>query len=365
MLDTLYQKDKNKKIRFFKVWTEGPDVVTEYGEVGGKSQFSRETCIEKNIGKSNYLTADEQAIAQAKSAWEYKLKRKYHLTVEDCENQKLLPMLAKEYSLKKVCFPVGCQFKYDGFRYLTSIVDGEVEGITRSSSELEAVSHIRNEVAKLLTDYPDIVLDGEIYLDGVSFQEITRLAKKYRKGDTEKLEYHVYDLINMDDLDMTFNDRYDLLKKIVTTNPTVKLVSTTFCNTEEEINDFDANAISLGYEGTIVRNNSKYVIGHRSQDLMKLKQFEDAEFTIVSCKEGVGKFQGLATFILQNDLTDETFDACPIGTLEAKKAMWDNKESFYGERATVKFFGRTEAKLPRFPVMKGIRLPEDTEVKND
>ena len=41
--------------------------------------------------------------------------------------------------------------------------------------------------------------------------------------------------------------------------------------------------------------------------------------------------------------------------------MWDNKESYYGKKATVKFFGRTEAKLPRFPVMKGMRLEEDIE----
>ena len=360
MLDTLYQKDKKGKIRFWKVWTEGSDVVSEYGEVGGKSQIARETCTEKNVGKTNYLSPEEQALSQAKSDWEFKLKRKYFTSIEACEEKKLSPMLAKDYSLNKAVFPVYCQFKYDGFRFLTKQEDdGSITGITRSTNDLPAVQHIKNQVKLLLKNYPNIILDGEIYLGGVSFQEITRLAKKYRPNETENLEYHVYDLINLDDLDMLFLDRYELLKKIVRTNPTVKLVNTVTCTTEEEINNFDTNAINLGYEGTIVRNNSPYIIGHRSQDLMKLKQFEDTEFKIVGCKEGVGKFEGLATFILQNDLTDATFDACPIGTLEEKAEYWNNRDNYIGQLATVKFFGRSEKGIPRFPICKGFRLEQD------
>ena len=363
-LPILYHKDKNLKVRFWQCWTEGPDVVTEYGEVGGKSQTSRETCIEKNVGKKNYLSPEMQAEAQAKSAWEFKLKRKYFNTPEECEDLNILPMLAKEFEQKRVSFPCVIQKKLDGFRFLIMTdANGDLKGITRSSNDLPAVKHLKDQAATLLKKYPNLVLDGEIYSHSITFQEVCRLAKKYREGETEKLEYWIYDVIDLDNLDLTYVERRKLLQKVVgkgTNN--VHLLDEATVNTFDEITEKDAQNVADGYEGSILRNlKGTYEVGFRSGDLLKVKQFEDREFKVIGAKEGVGKFAGLATFLCQNDLTDDTFEACPKGTLEEKAEMWTNKDNYIGQVATVKFFGRTESQLPRFPVLKGFRINEDIE----
>lgn len=363
-LPALYHKDKNSKVRFWQCWTEGAEVVTEYGEVGGKTQFSRELCIEKNVGKKNYLSPEMQAEAQAKSAWEFKLKRKYFKTPEECEDLNILPMLAKEFEQKKVVFPCVIQKKLDGFRFLmTSESKGKIKGITRSSNDLPAVEHLKIQAAALLGKYPNLVLDGEIYSHDITFQEVCRLAKKYREGETEKLQYWIYDVIDLDNLDLSYAERRKLLEEVVGNGTDhIHLLDEQTVNSFDEINEKDAENVTNGYEGSIIRNLAgTYEVGFRSSDLLKVKQFEDKEFKVVGAKEGVGKFAGLATFVCQNDLTDATFEACPKGTLEEKAEMWTNKDNYIGQIATVKFFGRTEAELPRFPVLKGFRLDEDIQ----
>ena len=52
----LYSKGKKGEIRFWKVWTEGSEIITEHGVVDGKVQQARKTAKAKNIGKSNETT---------------------------------------------------------------------------------------------------------------------------------------------------------------------------------------------------------------------------------------------------------------------------------------------------------------------
>jgi len=49
----------------------------------------------------------------------------------------------------------------------------------------------------------------------------------------------------------------------------------------------------------------------------------------------------------------------PQGTMEERKAMYDEAEDHIGELLKVKFFELTDDGIPRFPVGLGIRLTED------
>ena len=79
-LTKLYKKTSTGKIQEWEVHVEGrdtvPEIVNNYGQVGGKIQESRELVMEgKNIGKANETSAWEQALAQAKARWEKQLKK--------------------------------------------------------------------------------------------------------------------------------------------------------------------------------------------------------------------------------------------------------------------------------------------------
>lgn len=109
-----------------------------------------------------------------------------------------------------------------------------------------------------------------------------------------------------------------------------------------------------GYEGSIIRNvDGKYEASFRSHDLIKYKDWYDAEFLIVGVKEGKGKFKGCAIYTCQ--VRSNLFDCTSPGTLEEKKEAWNNRESAIGKSLTVKYQEFTKEGIPRFPTAVAIR----------
>lgn len=67
---TLYHRGKAGGLYSWRVWTEGADILTEYGLVDGEKQIARKTATPKNVGRANATTAEEQAALEAKSMWQ-------------------------------------------------------------------------------------------------------------------------------------------------------------------------------------------------------------------------------------------------------------------------------------------------------
>ena len=115
--------------------------------------------------------------------------------------------------------------------------------------------------------------------------------------------------------------------------------------------------LKLGYEGSIYRSMDGKYKGTRSWDLMKFKDFEDAEATIVGYELGKGKRQGtLGKFIMQDDAGIQF--GCPPGKGYSYKdlaGMLDNINDYMGQRATFTYFQRTQAGSYRHPLYKCIR----------
>jgi len=110
-LPKLYKKTSTGAIQEWEVHVDIIDnvatIITNYGQVGGKIQESKELVLEgKNIGRSNATTDVEQAYFQAKSDWEKQLKKGYVKTIEDAVIGKtddiikggIAPMLAHKFS---------------------------------------------------------------------------------------------------------------------------------------------------------------------------------------------------------------------------------------------------------------------------
>ena len=57
-LETLYHQGKTGAIVQWDIWTEGADICTEYGQIGGKMQTARKTATPKNVGRANATTVD-------------------------------------------------------------------------------------------------------------------------------------------------------------------------------------------------------------------------------------------------------------------------------------------------------------------
>ena len=124
----------------------------------------------------------------------------------------------------------------------------------------------------------------------------------------------------------------------------------------EEVEVAHEDYLELGYEGSILRQNKPYEC-KRSWTLMKVKDFSDAEATIIGYEEGKGKREDhLGKFIMQDDDGNEF--GCPPGkgyTYEDMKSMLENIHDYIGKRATFTYFERTKANSYRHPLYKNIR----------
>ncbi len=352
----LFHRGRSGHIYQWKVWTENDIIHTEYGLIDGEKQTSSKKATPKNVGRANATTAVEQADLEAQSLYNFKLERKYSTTKEDASQELFLPMLAHDYTKrgKKLRFPIDCQYKIDGLRCLAYWDDGVVRLMSRSGKDYCA-KHIAKALEKILPK--GTILDGEIYQHGVGFQTISKLIKKERP-ESKNLEYHVYDVpVWENTADFVWKKRceqlYELGQKFKA-GP-IKLVQTETVSNFEEVQSFQGRALAAGFEGTIIRaHDGVYEFGYRSPNLLKFKEFDDAEFEVVSYEEGVGKYEGCVTWICKLS-SGQQFKAVPKGTLEEKKDWFDNAKRYLGQFLKVKYQGVSDDGVPRFPVGIGFR----------
>lgn len=326
-------KGSNGKEYSWRVWAEGSEVFTEYGTVDGLKQISSFVCEPKNIGKSNETTAEEQAELEAEALYIHRKERKEAI---------IKPMLAKnlEDYVEKLEFPLYIERKYDGVRCLAINKDGEWKLISRSGLELN-IPHILAQVQGL---NPDLVYDGEIYIHGTPFQRINQLITKI-VPESSKLEYYIYDCVNLSNLDEPFAFREKRIHSI--------RIQSYLINSMDEAINLKEQFEEEGYEGAMIRTpNGVYKFG-RSKDLLKFKSFNDDEFKIVGYKTGKGRFSNCPIWLCQ--ISDKTFEATPVGSFEERAKMLEDATSYIGKMMKVKYFGLTKDGIPRFPIALGIR----------
>jgi ATP-dependent DNA ligase len=359
----LYTKGKTGEIRRWQVSAEGDKVVIYHGVLGGASVRAERRATPKNVGRANATTGEQQAILEAQSAYTHKIERKYSLTPEEAEDIVPLPMLAKDYKkAKNTQFPVDEQRKLDGVRAIARWEGDKVVLISRGGKVWERVPHINKELEKWLPHGSEF--DGEIYLHGLTLQQITQRVKNLKHPDNKKLQYHVYDMPTVDGDDgLAWKNRSNALDAALddlTVGNIIQNVETfTVFNADDVIKLHD-HFVAEGYEGAIIRLlNGVYEYGHRSGSLLKLKAFEDTEFVIVGHTDGEGIEEGLVKWICKNDRDAQTFETRPRGTHEDRRWLFQNATKFYGRKLTVVHFGRTDGGLPKFPIGKVIRADED------
>ena len=365
-LETLYHQGKTGAIVQWDIWTEGADICTKYGQIGGKMQNARKTATPKNVGRANATSAEEQAILEATAMHKKRLDGKYSLTIEDAKKEVFLPMLATDFEKRKdkVTYPVDVQPKLDGVRCLAYWDGDSVKLMSRGGKQWECCQHIIEELEMVLPK--SWVLDGELYIHGSTFQEITKLVKKLRP-ESVNVQLHVYDVPRAGNYSAhgEWKDRKTVLNdfahrcKTADSCKSVVVVRTDFAAHEEDVYELQSEYLEEGYEGAIVRErDGEYRFGYRSRSLLKVKNFMDEEYEIVGFTTGVGRFDGCIVWICETEDGHE-FKVVPQGTMEERQEAYQNADKHIGDWLKVKFFELTDDGIPRFPVGLGIRASED------
>lgn len=360
VLQTLYKKNSKGGIEEWRIQPILGTIIITYGELGGKKIVKEFTVSGKNIGKKNETSPVSQAILEAKAKHTKKLKSGYVTSVEDAKAEKtadiieggILPMLAHEFEKHKhkIKYPVFVQYKLDGHRCI-AIFDsqGKVTLWTRTRKPITSVPHIIKQLENMRLK--DMILDGELYNHGMSFEQITSGAKKYSKELSEELKYYIYDIITPDH----FPRRDTILNELdsIYENPNIYFVPSIRRDTEEEIYESHTRAVEDGFEGVMVRTLDRGYEHKRSTQLLKVKSFKDAEFPIVGIKEGDDR---TVIFMCQIGV-NKIFGATMSGDKEENQKYLKDQTLWADKLLTVKYFRESEEGIPIFPV--GLRIRED------
>lgn len=358
-LDTLYKRQESlNKIQEYSLEVVGNHYRSTSGYTDGAKTTSEWTyCGGKNVSRSNETTDVQQALLEAQAKWKKKIDKGYFTDIKKIDTSELFkPMLANKWEDYKdsIQYPIYSQPKLDGVRCIVK-EDGMY---TRTGKDIDSAPHIFAALAPLFANDPDLIFDGELYADKYAndFNAIVSLVKKTKPTaqdlvDSAKvIEYHIYDLPSNAGI---FTERYKELHKIKLPSCCV-IVETNLVETEKDALTLYGNYVASGYEGQMLRTDTKYE-NKRTKALLKDKSFTDSEYKIIGVVEGGGNLVGKVGALLFANPTGKEFTASVNGGWDYLEELWHDKKRLIGLEATVKYFNITPDGVPRFPKVTAIR----------
>ena len=274
---------------------------------------------------------------------------------------KIKAMLAHKYNENKADYPAFIQPKLDGVRCLFSAKGA----FSRTGNQFMNVMHIEKALEPLFAKYPNIVVDGELYNHGLKddFEKIISLVRK-KKPTVEDIveasqltQYHIYDIASMEYATYTDRNLFILAEPCLRFKHGIQITPTKLATDFDDAQKYHEKNLKSGYEGSIYRTPSGKYKGTRSWDLMKFKDFHDAEATIINYEVGKGKREGTLGKFIMEDEHGNVF-GCPPGKGYDYKGMADlleNIHDYIGQTATFTYFQRTQAGSYRHPLFKCLR----------
>lgn len=393
--ETLYRKDSNGKISFWRIDTDhlftGERINTvriKHGRLNGKTTVSiinthRDPALE---AKSRYIAKVKQGY---KTLADVKDNIQSPVEISDLnaylqaylpENRatgdgSLLPMLAKAYDntnnkIFKDCTYYFGQWKINGLRCFIRAVEDlnnlfEPIKFTFQSREGTYWNSLYTLNEYLFSVIPEefiremieenIILDGELYIPGFTVNMINHAVKDPYSLYNKFVQFWCYDLYIEDNpqydrfyiLYSNFKDNIlDDIKDVndhLNTKSLFNIVPNFIIDSGFNAIIFRDHFINLGFEGLIMRDPElDYQAGKRK--MIKYKKYTDGKFQIVDIiPEGL-KRPDIAKFVCRNDINSECFECKLSASIEEQKLCLKNKDKYigkylfisYGERAGVK-----------------------------
>jgi ATP-dependent DNA ligase len=355
----LYKIDSKGKVRVWWIEYDEEKYRTHSGIDRGKIVISGWTYpTPKNEGRSNATTVEQQVVLEVTAEYVKKQAQgKYHSTKEATSKGAsfIEPMLAGKYDPKKhTDFPYYSQPKLDGIRALIS-----KDGIqSRQGKPIVSCPHILEELDDFFKEYPDFILDGELYNHELKdqFEELVSLVRKQKPtmkdfiATAVNVQYHIYDVIpggNWKHLGFGGRAQF-LMDEFEPDDGIIHRVETNIVSNVKEVDGHLEKYLIQGYEGQMLRSQNAPYERKRSKNLLKHKEFEDAEFEIVAIHEGEGNWGGYAKSI-DIRLEDGSVQSSGIRGNQAKMAEVLEWAGEYTS-ATVRYQNRTADGKLRFPV---------------
>ena len=197
---------------------------------------------------------------------------------------------------------------------------------------------------------PNVVLDGELWLARKAFQRTVGIVKRQDKPEIwNELKFLVFDAPSHGG---QFEERMQFLKDNITVwnAKYATILDHQICQSVEHLRKELTRVEALGGEGLMLRKpGSQYEAG-RSSTLLKVKNFHDAEATVIGHEPGKGKHKGrVGALVCQ--LADGKQFSVGTGLSDAER----KNPPAIGETIIFRYQELTDAGIPRFPSYIGVR----------
>jgi DNA ligase-1 len=293
------------------------------------------------------------------------------------------PMLAETCKdASALTYPVVVSPKLDGIRCV--ILNGEP--VTRKLKPIP-----NHYVRGMLSHLPP--LDGEIMMRGedgklLPFDKVQSAVMRH-EGAPE-FEYHVFDWV----MEGGFLERIEHLNaelpKLRETYPFLRRLRQYVVTTPVQLMRYEEQWVNDGFEGVMVRaTHGPYKFGRSTVKegyLLKIKRWHDMEAEVIGFvermhndnvaevselgltkrskkKAGMRPAGDLGALVLRT-VNGQQFECGTGFTAQQRIDIWRERDAYLGLFATIKFQELTKDIVPRFPVFKSFRHPDDTGEPN-
>ena len=287
------------------------------------------------------------------------------------------PLLSCEVPIDKIQLPVYVSTKFDGIRCLV------IDSVVYSRS----LKPIRNKHVQQLFGKPEYNgMDGELVVGDIYAKDVFQKTTSgvMSVDGTPDVIFYVFDVLTNNTA--PYKERlYELNDRLVLEQyPNVIAAQQRYVQTKEELLKLLHKERIKGGEGLICRNpNGKYKYGRstpKEQLSVKLKFFETGEFEVIgfeermhnnneattnelgytersSCKENLIPMNTLGSLVLKYG--DSSFKVGTGFSDEQRQEIWNNKESYLGKLASIRYMSVGIKDLPRVPSFIGWRHEDD------
>ena len=275
--------------------------------------------------------------------------------------------------------------KLDGHRSVFIVKNGVGQFYTRKGlpiDGLEPQSEEAMQLADLLGNHgvTDYVLDGELLLtndENLETKDLFRATSRVlrsKTADKSNIQYNVFDALPTAEFESgkskeKFADRKDRLTKVMSSSETqgfthLNLVEDLYRGSDlSMIKELQHDLVEPnGWEGLMLNIDNEHYVTKRTNGLLKIKKFYDADVVCTDVFEGTGKHKGK----LGGIVVDYKGYPIKVGsgfTDEERDYYWEHPDEIVGTVVAINYFEETHNQNNddlslRFPTFLGSRLGE-------
>ena len=202
--------------------------------------------------------------------------------------------------------------------------------------------------------FPKQKMDGELWMGRGTFEALSGTVRKKSPNPVEwkKVRYMLFELPESDG---TFTQRVEKMRQLTESLkiPWLQMIPQFRVKSESELMQKLEEVVQNGGEGLMLHRADSRFHGGRSDDLLKLKKWQDAEAKVLEILPGKGKFQGMMGALKVRDMDGNIFKIGSGYSLQ----MRENPPP-PGSIITFKYTGRTSKGKPKFTSFLRIRPQE-------